>query len=502
MRQLRRLLSVLVMAVTIVGMSMTAFAQESVSGAGGNGSITIENASKGIVYSIYKVFDAKVNAERTSVAYSTKNFVDNPYFEKDSVGNISAKKEAYKTDSNEQLSEGAIEWIKENGTKICSKTSDGSILKITGLPYGYYYVTSTLKDGGMIMVTSVAKDAQIVDKNSKEPQWTPGNDGNSGGKSIVLDDGKQVKENNVSIGEMVHFRLQINTSNYVADKQIKEFIIEDTLPTGFDAAKITSVMIEEEPLEQFENTTFPVTIPWAADEGENGWKNLYDTGARITIDYTAVLNDKAVIDGEGNKNSARFSWNYTTEEPGKSSIEDSTTTDTYAVVIQKVNEKGGALTGVEFEVPFPVQAEEESGVYTVKGGQTGTGKVKAGSDGAVVIKGLKMGDYRVTETKAPEGYNKLTESFLVSAEKIRATRTDASTYLDENGNVTESETETKVTYTNANFAAKVKVVVNKSGKLLPGTGGTGEMIFTVSGVLIAIVAGVVLLNTKRRKRIV
>ena len=81
---------------------------------GGNGSITIENASKGIVYSIYKVFDAKVNAEGTSVAYSTKNFVDNPYFEKDSVGNISAKKEAYKTDSNEQLSEGAIEWIKEN----------------------------------------------------------------------------------------------------------------------------------------------------------------------------------------------------------------------------------------------------------------------------------------------------------------------------------------------------------------------------------------------------
>lgn len=54
-------------------MSMTAFAQESVSGAGGNGSITIENASKGIVYSIYKVFDAKVNAEGTSVAYSTKN---------------------------------------------------------------------------------------------------------------------------------------------------------------------------------------------------------------------------------------------------------------------------------------------------------------------------------------------------------------------------------------------------------------------------------------------
>ena len=374
MRQLRRLLSVLVMAVTMVGMSATAFAQEKDSGVGGLGSLTIANASKGVVYSVYKVFDAKVNADGTSVAYTRKNLVDNPYFEKDSAGNVFTKEEAYRPESKEQLSEGAIEWIKKNGTEISSVTSDGSILKFTGLPYGYYYVTSTLKDGGMIMVTSVAKDAQIVDKNSKEPQWTPENDGNAGGKSIVLDDGKQVKENNVSIGETVHFRLQINTSNYVADKQIKEFIVEDTLPDGFDAAKITSVMIEEEPLEQFENTTFPVTIPWAADEGEGGWKNLYDTGARITIDYTAVLNDKAVIDGEGNKNSARFSWNYTTEEPGKSSIEDSTTTDTYAVVIQKVNEKGEALTGVEFEVPFPVQAEEESGVYTVKGGQTGTGR--------------------------------------------------------------------------------------------------------------------------------
>lgn len=48
MRQLRRLLSVLVMAVTIVGMSMTAFAQESVSGAGGNGSIRLRMHQKGL----------------------------------------------------------------------------------------------------------------------------------------------------------------------------------------------------------------------------------------------------------------------------------------------------------------------------------------------------------------------------------------------------------------------------------------------------------------------
>ena len=76
MRQLRRLLSVLVMAVTIVGMSVTAFAQEKDSGVGGLGSLTIANASKGVVYSVYKVFDAKVNADGTSVAYTKKYLAD------------------------------------------------------------------------------------------------------------------------------------------------------------------------------------------------------------------------------------------------------------------------------------------------------------------------------------------------------------------------------------------------------------------------------------------
>ena len=41
--------------------------------------------SKGVVYSVYNVFDAKVNADGNSVAYTKKNLADNPYFEKDSA---------------------------------------------------------------------------------------------------------------------------------------------------------------------------------------------------------------------------------------------------------------------------------------------------------------------------------------------------------------------------------------------------------------------------------
>ena len=77
--------------------------------------------------------------------YKKKIFLKILILKKDSAGNITATEDAYEAGSKEQFSEGAIAWIKENGKEVCSETSDGSILKITGLPYGYYYVTSTLK---------------------------------------------------------------------------------------------------------------------------------------------------------------------------------------------------------------------------------------------------------------------------------------------------------------------------------------------------------------------
>ena len=507
MKYVRKIVSVLVMAVMMVTMSVTSLAQESESGAEGPGSITIMNASKGVHYTIYKVFDAKVNEDGTSVSYIKGELAENPYFKKDSVGNITATDAIYEAGSQDKLSEGAIEWIKANGREICSKISNGSTLKITGLPYGYYYVSSTLKEGGAIMVTSVAPDVEIVDKNSSEPQWTPGDGDNAGGKSIVLAGNKLVKTNDVNIGETVKFRLQINTSDYVGEKQIMEYIIEDDLPAGFEMKQITSVTVDGMQLSEFKGKKFPIRIPWADQMEKDGWKSRYNTGVKLVVDYIAVLNENAVMDGEGNRNCARFSWNYTDhdtaenpDQPDGTSTEDFTTTDTYAIILQKVDDKGRALTGVEFEVPFPVSGG--NGVYTVLGGQTGTSEVEAGTDGTVIIKGLKKGEYSIREIKAPEGYNRLTEPFTVTVEKTGATKTDSVVYLDENGNITANEADIKVTYKNDDFAAKVQVIVNKSGKLLPGTGGIGETIFTAGGVLVAVMAGIVLAVSKiRRKRV-
>ena len=97
------------------------------------------------------------------------------------------------------------------------------------------------------------------------------------------------------------------------------------------------------------------------------------------------------------------------------------------------------------------------------------GKVKAGSDGAVVIKGLKMGDYRVTETKAPEGYS-------INVDGASATIKESK---DKNVTVPTSLKDTKLS-------------------ALPSTGGIGTTIFTIAGCLIMVTAAGLFFASRKR----
>ena len=106
--------------------------------------------------------------------------------------------------------------------------------------------------------------------------------------------------------------------------------------------------------------------------------------------------------------------------------------------------------------------------------------------GNPVIKGLDDAvDYYLYETKAPAGYNLLSEPvhFKISA----AYNEDGSNYTD-------------VTVTVGAAAASNTLsanVVNKSGSTLPETGGIGTTIFYVLGSLLVVGAGVVLITRKR-----
>ena len=105
-----------------------------------------------------------------------------------------------------------------------------------------------------------------------------------------------------------------------------------------------------------------------------------------------------------------------------------------------------------------------------------------GTDGIVRFEGLSEGTYTLTETKAPEGYNILTEELEIII-----------TWNEETGEFSFEGA------SNNNGVAQV-TVVNQSGTELPSTGGMGTTLFYLFGGIM-VLAAVVLLVTRRRMSI-
>lgn len=523
--KMRKMFAFALVAIMVLAMGITASAQTVGDETADTATITINNASKGETYKVYRIFDATYNETTKAIAYTYDGVLgENDYFAQDATtGAITAKVDT--------LNEEAIGWLKTltssnnqvvftgDNTNEGGIVSDGSSLTINNLPYGYYVITSSLNGGAAIAVNSTNPDATMNDKNNSTPTWKP-------------DNGKVSDKPSAAFGETITFTLNINAQNYVEEdgtpKQIKNYVVKDNLAEGkFTNIHVTKVTVTgpeqgATPEELTENTdytldtasgNFPINVIWATENSEGGYTSKYRSGSTLSIEYTAVLNDNtAVMAGDGNVNTASFSWVYTdNSEGGKEGSEDTNTTSktvyTFALAINKIDPKGAALAGAEFEVRDAqnnlIKVSGIDGDYKVTTADDGVTTVKSGSNGLIVIKGVAEGAYTIKETKAPDGYNLLGETKTVSAtidSKAEYTQT-VTIYKDAGGNVVETEVTGGTTSTvNADVAVSAINVINNAGTLLPSTGGIGTTIFYVVGGILVVAAGVLLITKKRMSK--
>lgn len=498
MKHARKLTSLLLALVMVFALAVTAFAQD-VAGTDGTGSITISNAAKGETYTIYKLFNATVHEDEdgNSIAYTgTVPESLNTYFTADENGYISATPAAKQ---GENMSDGlktALKAWTKTATETASAESDGSALNFNGLAYGYYVVTTT-QGNSVISVDSTMPRVTIFDKNSSKPTELS----------------KTASEHNVSIGDTVTYTVRFKTSNYdgagTDAKKIVSYTIEDTLPEFLSNVTVTSIIVDNDGDSTTTKDQADVTAQFADKKIVIDWydeansKFLHDNGATVTITYTAVVTDKATIDGAGNTNKVAVTWTTEGDEPPVPvPLKKEETIFTYAIALKKVSDKGKNLPGAVFEFPFYVQTTPDAnGAYIYAGTTPGEGltnQITTPDSGVIVVKGVKSGTYEIKEVTAPAGYNKLTAPVTVEAVKTGSTSTHTTVYLDKDGNVvdeTAKVTEVKVDIDN--IAATAVVVVNKAGTELPSTGGMGTTIFYVLGAVLVVGAGVLLVTKKR-----
>ena len=109
------------------------------------------------------------------------------------------------------------------------------------------------------------------------------------------------------------------------------------------------------------------------------------------------------------------------------------------------------------------------------------GKIVIGSDGTATITGLNVGTYTLTETKAPDGYIIQTSRITIVVSNSGVTVGDKSASKNDDGKY-------------------VVTVENTAGTVLPNTGGSGTIMYTLGGLLLIMGAALMYGFVSRRRR--
>ena len=272
-----------------------------------------------------------------------------------------------------------------------AQLNSGNSFKATGLATGYYLIVDTvdgtLADGDALAtyIVQVLDDISINTKKdvtssekkitSDDHPSTEGGDANPG----VSADGKV---DNVSIGDTVTFTITSKVPSHATDYDFYYFIINDTLSEGLTFGSITSVKVGDTEMKKLGGEGVSAEqAEYAVYTEEDAGDHTFEiallkantaafAGKTITVTYTATLNEKAVIGGDGNLNTEsvtysnnpneKYDGTQDDEKPGKPAststvplgeTPDSTTqTFTSGIKLQKLDQDGNALSGASFTI--------------------------------------------------------------------------------------------------------------------------------------------------------
>ena len=243
-----------------------------------------------------------------------------------------------------------------------------------------------------------------------------------------------------------------------------------------DEESIQVMLDDEEIADQYvninydpdDNCTFEVSVDLAAMYNDDVITEQ-DLGVTpITVTYTATLSEDVVAGAYINT-----AW---VVYPDGSSQPDTVTVYTYGIDIFKYDQgkdvaaEDAGLSGAQ----FALYGEDsvivgDDGAVTIKGDAKPVWTGTSGENGHVTIPGLDEGTYYLFETEAPEGYVK-------------------------------SDTPLKIVIPEDADEDTCMVNVNFANTLIPHTGGTGTLMYTIGGVAIIVLAGVLLVVYRKSRK--
>lgn len=581
MKRIKKLASLLLALVMVFAMSATAFAAEQnenlqpPSGEeGGNndnpstdGNQDDATASQPTIssgtYNIYQVFTGD---------YS-EGILSNVKWGQNGTGTVGEKvdiaileeleavyKDADNADNNFEIDDVAQLEVIKKYANLENPIQTGTATSYTGLKAGYYLV------GGTVTYSNgqTAETLYVVRVIDGTLTFMPKVGVPTVDKKIVEGEDR-VETNEASIGDEVNYEITGTMPSNIANYNTYYYVFTDTLSKGLTFDK-NSVVVTVDGVDV--TKYFYVGEEINPETGSNtitiGIQDLltlkhlneriaiqFTENTKVVVTYKAILNEDAVIAGNGNPNDVKLDYSNDPNHSGDGSTTPPETpekpdpehptgetpksevvTYTTELTILKTDENNKFLPGVEFTLTG-------NGVNIVLVTEE---KFEAAADGEYWK--LKDGTYTTTaptvaddETDNTADYDsvdtKYTKTTSVVAKGNGKTETDVVGTVQADGTVTfkglgageYTITETKtlpgyntidpITFT-LTFDAETKIfasnndkvtvgtdnmldtsIVNQKGSLLPSTGGIGTTIFYVVGGILVIGAGILLVTKKR-----
>lgn len=507
MKSIKRIIALLLTAVMTMTMSVTAFA------ASPNCSLTVNVKGgqdlKGQTINLYKLFDVTTSqsGNKTNYAYT----VNETY-----KATLAATLNLGNTATNEALVEKVSGLDKTSVQKFANDfttkaltqnldptTTSGKIAAssqsytFNDLDAGYYLVY--LKCGKEIQssLITVEKETNTVNLKTEAPSIT-----------------KTANKATVNIGDVVKYTVTgsvPDTTGY-SDYTYK---IHDTLSNGLDfvndangTALETGATTVNVTVAFGEGITGEGTAPTAAtldttnkrkmslDLSEWVKANQINKGKEFTVTYYAKVNKDADV---STKNNATLEYG---NKPGETTTTtpSEAKTPTYPLDINKI--KAGTevdrLAGAKFKLyssktdadsanENAITVSGSNGNYVIDPTSSTTEFVSVKSIEEkgynLRVNGLAEGTYYLVETKAPDGFNKLTAPIVIKITK----------------STTGNEEDWTLSKNDVKEEDKIIDVENSTGSMLPSTGGMGTIAFTVVAALLVLGVAVSFIRDRKRE---
>lgn len=500
MKYMKKLMTLLAVLTLALAMAVPAFAETTTP----TYTITINNGTG--TYAAYQIFKGDLHEKTLSNIEWGDNVTDEG---RTKFGNAADKAETITTEADAKAF--AVEVAKYLTDPAAGTGTDS----ITVSGPGYYLIKNTSVGEGEVFtdyILQVVKDVEVNPKSGK-PTLDKQIKHNDNGKWGVVGDNQ--------IGDTVEFRT-LTTVPIVSGYTQYTYVIHDEMSAGLTSNVHSNddvtIKVNDEDAKKLDKIYYTVTVD---PKNANKFTVTVDVlnaikdgkmveGNTLYTYYTGILNENAKVYNDGkqdNKAYLEYSNNPHDNKTTNKTPEKVVYDWTFKMEINKIDgeskaplsdakfvlsKNGSCSLGTIGDDGTPSNTtdlinliENSDGSYTVAPAGYNGPVVKVMTAGKITIKGLDDAtEYYLYETKAPAGYNRLTDAVKF---KITATYNDTG----------DSYTSVTAAVNDVDQSSVSVQVANNKGSTLPSTGGIGTTLFyVIGGVLMAVAA--VLLVTKKR----